>query len=205
MSLEAPIVREDSIQKTLLSAELFLGHPNHQVSISRAPLDNVPINTGSRDYIFANRPPREWIGEFIDTVDPWMPFIPIRELQTRFSNECPDLQGDEVLLLACIKLTTEPLPSGDASNKHYLAIKSAFLNAEIDRIPSIRQLQALLFILFYEYGHGMYPSAYMTLGACIRYLAILGIGTETPWVRPTSWMAAESQRRLWWSVYIMER
>lgn len=110
-----------------------------------------------------------------------------------------------MLLLACIRLVTEPLPEGDRANKQYLAVKMTFLNTEINGVLSVRLLQALLLLLLYEYGHGIYPCAYMTLGACTRYLAALRIETGPCSVTPSGWIDIESRRRLWWSVYVMER
>jgi len=172
---------------------------------SSALPDGIFIGADLREYVFANRPPRQYVAEYIDIADSWMPFIPQQELRTRLSSEASQLQGEEVLLLACIRMITDPLPADDASNKQYLAVKLTFLNAEIDGILSVRLLQALLLLLIYEYGHGMYPCAYMTLGACTRYLAALGIKTDPCCVGPTSWIAVESQRRLWWSIYVIER
>lgn len=204
MSLEAPTIQQDGLQKTHFNASMFLGYPSQMPSLN-TPLDCLSIGPELRDYIFAHRPPRQYVDEFFNFADTWISFIPEKELRSGFSSEFNKLKGEEMLLLACIRLVTEPLPQGDPANKQYLAVKMTFLNTEIDGVLSVCLLQALLLILLYEYGHGIYPSAYMTLGACTRYLAALRIETGPCSVAPSDWIDIESRRRLWWSVYVMER
>lgn len=134
---------------------------------------------------------QQWISDFIHIVDPWMPFIPISELRTRLLSESRQLKREDILLLACIKLKTEPLSEGQPVNKQYLAVKSRFISAEIYSTLSIRPLQASLLLLLYEQKHGVYPSAYKTIGGCARYLGALDIETGS---YPSGWIDGEQRR-----------
>lgn len=145
--------------------------------------------------------PNQLIADFLETVDTWMPFIPRQDLWRLASNMSS--KGEDILLLACIQLMMEPLHDGEAVHKKYLAVKAAFMNAEIGGGLTIRSLQALLLVLFYEYGNALFPSAYMTIGACIRYARALGIETSSDESR--GWIENETRRRLWWTIYVMER
>ncbi|CAL5869007.1 uncharacterized protein PFLUO_LOCUS3235 [Penicillium psychrofluorescens] len=167
-------------------------------------LESTSVGADVLEYIYGpGQTERQlWISDFIKIVDPWMPYIPISELHTRLLNESKQLKGEDILLLACIKLNTEPCPEGQPVNKQYLAVKSTFVSAEIYGTLSIRLLQASLLLLLYEHGHGIYPSAYTTLGVCARYLGALDIETG-PYAG--DWMDGEQRRRLWWVVYVMER
>lgn len=189
---------------------MFLGYP--QQSLPRPPPHHSstvgPEVTG---FVYGAGPldKQEWVTHFIRSVDPWMPFIPLKDFHSRLLNESAQLKAEDVLLLACIKLNSEPLQDNQPINKAYLAIKSNFVSAEIYGTLSVGLLQALLMLLIYEYGHGIYPSAYTTLGSCARYLSALDIttGTEQDQVmnQPGDWMDKEMRRRLWWFVYVMDR
>lgn len=204
MSLEAPTIQQDDLEKTNFNASMFLGYPS-QVPSSNCSVDCLSVGPELRDYIFSHRPPRQYVDEFFNVADTWISFIPEKELRSGFSSEFNNLNGEEMLLLACIRLVTEPLPGGDPATKQYLAVKMTFLNTEIYGVLSVRLLQSLLLLLLYEYGHGIYPGAYMTLGACTRYLAALRIETGPCSVESSGWIDIELRRRLWWSVYVMER
>ncbi|KAJ5612048.1 hypothetical protein N7510_005242 [Penicillium lagena] len=185
---------------------MFLGYPN-QTLPRPAALESAAVGADVLEYIYgpSQTERQQWISDFIKIIDPWMPFIPLSELHTELLNESSQLKGEDVLLLACIKLNTEPLPGRQPVNKQYLAVKATFLNAEIYGTLSIRLLQASLLLLLYEYGHGIYPSAYTTLGGCARYLGALDIEPDLERNYASNWMDGEQRRRLWWFVYVMER
>ncbi|KAJ5107682.1 fungal-specific transcription factor domain-containing protein [Penicillium angulare] len=170
-------------------------------------MESTVVGADVMEYIYnADKSERQrWVSDFIRIVDPWMPFIPLKELRTRLLDESRLFKGEDALLLACIKLNTEPLSGDQAVNKHYLAVKSTFVNAEVYGTLSIKLLQASLLLLLYEHGHGIYPSAYTTLGSCARYLGALDIGTGSEYDDTGDWMEGEQRRRLWWFIYVMER
>jgi hypothetical protein len=145
------------------------------------------------------------ITAYSNTVDRWLPFIRRSNLKKWASAAANQLDGEEVLLLACMK-NLVLAPDSNPATKQYLTIKSAFIGAELSGPITISILQAYLLLLLYEFGHGIYPSAYTTLGTCIRYLVVLGIGdTSRPSCQPDTWIEIETQRRLWWAVFTMER
>ncbi|KAJ5238517.1 fungal-specific transcription factor domain-containing protein [Penicillium chermesinum] len=206
VALVPPANGTDGTQRVRYNAAMFLGYPRQ--SLPRPPAwPSTAVGPEVLDYVFGSGiEERRWlIAEFIRTVDPWVPFIPLQELQTRLLGEKGQMAGEDVLLLACIRLNTEPVPGGQPVNRAYLAVKSNFVSAEIYWTLSIRLLQALLLLLIYEHGHGVYPSAYTTLGSCARYLAALDINTGSEQEYSRDWMSGEVRRRLWWFVYVMDR
>jgi len=103
-------------------------------------------------------------------------------------------------------LHTKQLSEWDPRTKLYLTIKSSLAEAEIVALLSTTLLQAQSLVLLYEFGHGIYPSAQLTLGQCLDYLFILKIDEESSDSRKgRTWAEAEVYRRLWWAVYVMER
>lgn len=206
IALEPPASESDGTLRVRYNAAMFLGYPRQ--SLPRPPAhQSVAVGPEVLSFVYGGgiMERQRWIADFMVTVDPWVPFIPLEELQTRLLSESSELKGEDVLLLAGIKLNTLPLPESQPVNKAYLAVKSNFVSAEIYGTLSVRLLQALILLLIYEYGHGIYPSAYTTLGSCARYLAALDIETGTDRDYLNDWRDGEARRRLWWFVYVMDR
>ncbi|KAJ0416860.1 hypothetical protein BJY00DRAFT_325886 [Aspergillus carlsbadensis] len=148
--------------------------------------------------------------EFFTTVHLWMPIIS----NQRFRDVCLryDFQTrpDAVLLLLAMRLVVKT-PVQDPRLGDYDRVKRFHQRVEESAALSVRVLQANIFIALYELGHGLYPSAYMTIGACARYMYALGInGTSSRNVnmnppRPMSLVDIEERRRAWWAVVILDR
>lgn len=85
---------------------------------------------------------------------------------------------DLALLFLAMKLITTALPP-DASSpdqtRLYAASKRFLALLEAAGTMSILYLQAMILIALYEYGHAIYPAAWMSIGNCVRYAAMLGL------------------------------
>ena len=122
----------------------------------------------------------ETTSDYFDTIHTWMPFISHKRMNLGIPlrNAGPDL----AMLFLAMKLVTSPpagtgLPSCDplyTSAKAFLALFEA--NGEV----SLLCLQAMVLIALYEHGHAVYPTAWMTVGACVRYAEMLGITHSGP-------------------------
>lgn len=186
------------------TAAAFLGYPYIQGTISREPISRVLISKDLQEFVMdANN--GDYLAQFLRTVNYWIPVIPVQYMQKNLSQLINLMTNEETLLLACIKLLTQHLPGDHQSNRYYLAVKTSLVAFEINGQLSIPLLQAQILVLIYEYGHGIYPSGYLTLAVCSRYLTALEIhGPKLP-NASANWIDVEAQRRLWWSVYIIER
>jgi hypothetical protein len=188
------------------SAAMFLDYPFFQDSLSNPPAANIPIGPELQEYVLGDSRLQECIVSYMELFDTWLSFIPREVLRAKASHSAYQPSGEDILLLACIKNLTRPLAEDTPLTKQYLAIKSAFLGAEVTGVITVPLLQALLLLLLYEFGHGIYPGAYTTLGTCTRYLVAMGIDGAGPCCRePGSWVEIEARRRLWWAVFVMER
>lgn len=107
---------------------------------------------------------------YFNTIHRWMPIISKKriDLGIPFQGGGPDLA---MLFLAMKLVTTRP----DSTESLYETTRAFFRTLEADNVISIRCLQAMILVALYEYSHSLYPSAWMTVGACSRYADIIGL------------------------------
>lgn len=186
------------------TAAAFLGYPYIQGNISQGLVNRVLVSKDLQEFV-ADAKNGDYLTQFLQTVNYWMPIIPVQYVQSNLSQPVNLMTNEETILLACIKLLTHHHPGDHQSNRYYLAVKTSVVAFEVNDQLSVHLLQAQILVLIYEYGHAIYPSGYITLGVCSRYLSALGIkGPKSP-EASTEWKEFEAQRRLWWSIYVIER
>ncbi|KPM38581.1 hypothetical protein AK830_g8008 [Neonectria ditissima] len=145
---------------------------------------------------------------FFATVHPIFPIVSKRYLEKQISSE--GYSADVLLLLHCIDILlpqdNEQMPSSQAA---YLRAKRCLHFMEDLGVISIRSLQAVLLLAFYEVAHAIYPAAYLTVGHCARLGHALGIHDRRNVLQmfptPMSWTAVEEIRRTWWGVIVVDR
>jgi hypothetical protein len=95
----------------------------------------------------------------------------------------------------------------DPRTATYLAAKHSYLELEIQGVVSLQVLQAGVLIALYEFGHAIFPSAAVSVEACVRYGCELGINWDAKFAekKPFSWIDIEEQKRAWWSIFILDR
>ncbi|KAF4951796.1 hypothetical protein F66182_18461, partial [Fusarium sp. NRRL 66182] len=138
-----------------------------------------------------------------------MPFISKKRFYDVHVRTLPPSQPDVILLLLCLKLITSlpPARPRDARTPLYYAAKHFYLDLEGEDFFSILNLQAGILLGLYEIGHGIYPAAFLTIGACARYAHALGIHvSKTVKSRKVlTLVEAEERRRVWWAIVILDR
>lgn len=98
----------------------------------------------------------------------------------------------------------------DGRSAVYKVVKRFHAEVEAFGTMSIHVLQAAVFLAIYEIDQAIYPSAYLSVGACARYGIALGLnkqlknrsGIDHP---ARSIVELEEQRRVWWAVLILDR
>ncbi|GFF86505.1 hypothetical protein IFM47457_07178 [Aspergillus lentulus] len=146
-------------------------------------------------------------GQFFQHIHQWMPFISKKRFYDMYLQPTFHTRPDVVLLLLALKLITTLPPAGargprtplyDAVRRFYVEVEDAF---------SILVLQAGVLVALYELGHGIYPAAYLSIGACARYAHGLGINVSrtVPSRRVLTLVEVEERRRVWWAIVILDR
>ena len=147
--------------------------------------------------------------EFFRTIHRWMPIISKKRFYGTLLPNFSQRRADTALLFLCMDLVSRP-PSGTSKNpkcRLYLAAKRLHLDAEMAGVFTVQVLQAGILIALYELGHAIYPSAYLSVGACARYAIALGLNGSvmSQMTRPLTWIEVEERQRTWWAIIIMDR
>lgn len=110
--------------------------------------------------------------DYVNTIHLWMPIVSKKRMDTGVAvhNAGPDL----AMLFLAMRLITSA-PDADATHSLYAMAKSFLAALDAAGFVSQRCLQALLLVALYEYSQAIYPAAWMTVGACARYVELLGI------------------------------
>jgi len=173
------------------------------------PRLTIPISSYIMGHI---RDARLVAAEFFENNHPWMPIISKKRFYDHLMNPLSQPRADAIFLIFCMKLIAwSPLEQANESKpktETYLVAKRFLVEAEAAGMFTFQLLQALLLVTFYELGHGIYPAAYMSVGACARYGLALGIDGQTLSMSSNSTLTLleqEERRRSWWTCLILDR
>lgn len=175
------------------------------------PTAILPVPSSIAGLIGDTAAQRAVAAEYFDTIHIWMPFISKKRFLQGILSPLAQPRADVALLVLCMKLVTWS-PSqqniiNSPENSEYLAAKQFLLEIEISGALTLQVAQACILLTIYELGHAIYPSAYLSVGTCSRYVMALGInGKAKPHTTDvTEWLKHEERRRAWWSTIILER
>lgn len=165
-----------------------------------------------------NAPPiiAEYVGDpslladqYWDLIHWWIPIISKVRFYVHSLNPLIPYGVDVLLLLSTMKLLLwhpgqEPRP-----DREYTAIRHSILEAESAGIVTLQLLQAKILLTIYEFGHAIYPAAYLSVGSCARFGTALGVNkclqnTDLA-VSPEAALKTEEKKRAWWAVLMLDR
>jgi hypothetical protein len=144
-------------------------------------------------------------GDFFATIHTWWPILCKQKFYAQVLNPLSQLRADVALLLLSMKLITWR-PSRDGSEPKtplYQTCKQCYSVMEESGIASTHILQSGILIALYEFGHGIYPAAYLSIGACARWGMMYEFDEMEG--RGQGWMDTEERKRAWWAVLIFDR
>ena len=149
---------------------------------------------------------------FFSWIHLWMPIISISKWRLQLTGPLSKPRVDvKILLLAMKLLLWKPGSSPDLrepQRPEYFTLKELLHQAEARCVLSLQLLQALVLITVYEYAHGIYPAAYISIGHCARYAQALGIDNQRRTdieVHRLDLEEQEERRRIWWFIVILDR
>jgi hypothetical protein len=156
------------------------------------------------------------ISQHFATTQSWMPIISKRKIYHELGDDQSRSQSDFIILLYSMKLLmwwppdmgSDRYPKSGGRTAAYSIVIQLLNEAEGAGILTLQLLQAKIFVCLYELGHGIYPAAYLSVGACARYAMALGIDGTNEVFRSnqvTDPMDLEEMRRCWWAIIILDR
>lgn len=142
---------------------------------------------------------------YFDSIHTWMPILSRKQFSSNLPSYLSQRKSELCLLVICMKLSSSLTTTG--KTVLYRTAKQFYSEVESSGILSVPVLQACVLIAIYEIGHALYPAAFLTVGYCARYAAALEIDKSiTPdLLDKLPWNEVEEQRRVWWSVIILDR
>jgi hypothetical protein len=115
------------------------------------------------------------VTDYFNTIHCWFPIISKKRMN--MGEPLHEGGSDLAMLFLAMKLVSSQPVNGVASAESHLYIASKRFIAllESSGTISLMYLQAMVLVAIYEFGHSIYPAAWMTIGACSRYAEILGL------------------------------
>lgn len=112
------------------------------------------------------------------------------------------ISADLGLLYLCMQLVGVRLPPAlqNPQATFYVDVREYHFLVESAGILSLHLLQAGLLLALYEFGHAIFPNAYITVGHCARigHAMCIHHGASAPLLlgSPTSWAEVEERSRV---------
>ncbi|KAI8624200.1 fungal-specific transcription factor domain-containing protein [Xylariaceae sp. FL1651] len=149
------------------------------------------------------------LSSYFSDIHPWFPVVPRKRINITSSlwDGSPE---STFLCLAMMLMAWQPI-DGLMATRNYLYFAAKQFSAQLEHAGTVSlcYLQALVLIALYEYSHGIYPAAWMTVGQCVRYADFVGLPSykESNSIlgQCATWLEAEERRRAWWAVYIVDK
>lgn len=175
-------------------------------SLGQLPGRSSDVVAGIQDSAESLSDIKQYIEVYFRDIHPWTPFLSKRAILNQVLSPLGGNRVDHSLLLTAIKLIVST-PCDNARSAAYCKIKTAFLDAELKGIFTLRLLQAQVLVALYEMGHAIYPSAYLTVGCCAKFGIALGVNRA---INPNSSarsnsIDSEEERRTWWAIILLDR
>ncbi|KAE8140492.1 hypothetical protein BDV38DRAFT_279993 [Aspergillus pseudotamarii] len=148
---------------------------------------------------------------YFRTIHPWFPILAEAPFKKRLSHILTHTSPELGLLTLCmVLLAAKPVDDEIPPRMRslYILVKGFIASLEATEINSLELLQCRLLLTIYEVGHGMYPAAYISMGANVRAAVALGAnGVSKTQLEETfrSSERADEARRTWRGIIITDR
>jgi Fungal specific transcription factor domain len=148
----------------------------------------------------------EILREYLRTIGSWFPMISRKRLYQNLIHLSSNPRADFALLLLSIYLVLQsPFHQHESSvtrSPLYYETKQLFGLLQSAEFMSIEMVQSALLITVYEYGHGFFQPAYLSVGICARMAHALGWHKKRDSSDESS---LEEERRVVWGSRMFER
>lgn len=185
-------------------ASLFLDAPAFHDFQLELPRASTIIPLYAREHIGDASSIKSLASEYFDRIN-WWPILCKPRFHAQFLNPLSRLRTDGALLIISMRILLRNPLNGDSNSNHSLYRIAKQFHSEIERsgVGSVQFLQASVLIALYEFAHGIYPAAFLSVGACAR----LGVafGFDRMEGQEHNWIEVEERKRIWWAIFILDR
>lgn len=147
--------------------------------------------------------------EYSSKVHIWLPMLSRKRILDDGIESSERTDACYFLLLLCMQLCIEKPNDVPSKSTLYLAAKSLCATAEQAGYLSLRLVQSLVLLTFYEMYHGIQPAAFMTISKAARMGSLVGLYasrySSNLFQATSTWTASEEARRTWWAMFILDR
>lgn len=159
--------------------------------------------------------PKDVASTYSRTIRPWFPFISEPKLCNHLSSNWHDMTLDLVVLCLAIDLFSTPPPLGPKEERVgsdfmslYMLAKGWIISIEGLGINSLEVVQSRLLITLFEVAHGLYPAAYISIGATVRAAEALAVYSGADVALSLSIaedMDKEESMKTWIGILVLDR
>ena len=192
----------------------FFLDPDYFQPLAQSFLKAAKVTQIQQDFRFTATEPGDVLENYVSTVHDWFPILSMKRLRQDLKSHDTRDNDDLQVLLICMRLISASTPTTASTLQHseendYLLARQYCLFAESGGFITLRLMQSLLLIALYEYGHAIYPAAYLTIGRAVRLGTMMGLHlpqhASQLFVRAETWTLCEEQRRAWWGIILLDR
>lgn len=194
--------------------DLFFVNTRHKVNpfrhrALRQPTIDIAVSMQALKIFGSFEKVQETATTYFNTIYQRMPIISKRRFYERLRPLSESTPADFSALYLCIDLILQ-YPLQQAQNMQsslYLTVKSIISLLESTNHVSLEVVQCRLLVSFYEIGHGIFPAASISIGACARTARALGLNKNRVHSvdNEVRRIVAEEERRVWWAVVNLDR
>ncbi|QMW30570.1 hypothetical protein F9C07_2231911 [Aspergillus flavus] len=148
---------------------------------------------------------------YFRTIHPWFPILAEGPFYERLTYILTYTSADLSLLTLCmVLLGAKPVDDEIPPRMRslYILLKGFIATLEAIEINSLELLQCRLLLTIFEVGHGMYPAAYISMGANVRAAVALGANEVSKAQLEETFKSpgrAGEARRIWRGIVIADR
>ncbi|TFB00277.1 hypothetical protein CCMA1212_007709 [Trichoderma ghanense] len=134
--------------------------------------------------------------KFFASVHEWMPIVSRIQFLANLVGWLTHKRAELFYLILAMRLSSEQV--SNPRTPLYQASKYLQFRLEHSGVLSLQVIQASMLVALYEIGHGVYPSAYLSIAGCARYATALGIDRSilNRDLNGISWNELEERRRV---------
>ncbi|KAF5542006.1 Zn(II)Cys6 transcriptional activator [Fusarium mexicanum] len=156
---------------------------------------------------------QETTKEFLLLTRSWMPIVNGKRHLAAVLNPLVPLRRPTALLALCMKLCCLSVDKVEEKRLLYGLVKKFYAEVESQEDSCVQVMQSAVFIAVFEMGDAIFPAAYLTVGALVRYGMAMGmdkinqhaLGKNCGAATGASWADIEEMRRAWWGALILDR